>query len=129
MNEEKTYESKQSFLTYLSSFFTGWITKDLIEEEIRHQVKRPKLPPVGLSGLFSGEGLKSLKEGLGDSAVWKHVGKELSIEGASILPGALLGYACLKPVVTHFTMKPAPVIHEGATEGKVQAEPAASIQK
>jgi hypothetical protein len=130
MNEQTTSETKQGFLTYLGSFFTGWATKDLIENEIRARANFPKLAPMTLKDAFSLENLKLAKKELGGSAIWKDLGKEAAIEAGSIVPGALVGYVLLKPVVRHFaSAQPDPVIRESMNEGKMQAEPLAALQK
>lgn len=108
---QDTKQEKPGFLNYLGSFFTGWLFKDLIEDELRVATKTPKIEPVSLRELVKGAtwkeikaGWKEIKAGLKKTdtlkAFGKDVGKDVAIHGASIVPGALLGYVVLKPVVS-----------------------------
>lgn len=141
MNDDKVAviveERKQGFLPYFSSFFTGWLFKDMIENEIRAATKIPKLEASSLLNSFKPSTWREIgKITREHKGVWGEAAQELvkhgGIHAASIIPGAALGYLCLAPVVTRVeqALHHAPAdskVTEASAMGKVEAAVAPEV--
>lgn len=107
--EPDKIEAKPGYSSYLGSFVVGTLTKDLVEDEIRGRIKLPRLDVAGdgitpsraVKEIFSKDFWREAKS----AEIWKAAGKDAGVQALAIIPGSILGYLCLAPVVMRLQKK------------------------